>query len=387
MLDRFFLTVALVMALAMIFKPISNCSAQDQSGQTLTPDTPYHAEKKEPVNHSVEFSIVVTPPYHCKVLKVWVPVPQTDFAQQIQDSQFSTFPNDVKPQINNEPVYGNRFAYFEFHNPHGAQIITHRFKAKVWNLDWQLNPKSVETVKKWPDTFTSYLQPQSLNQEQKFQQVIQQIASGSNNASMPLVSAMNWIDQNLAYDHINASLRADANHAFVQRRGHCSDYHGLCATMGRALGYPTRVTYGLALFPKNSPSHCKMEAFLPPYGWVSFDLSETQKLVKKIQTSQELSDSQKTGLAAAARKRMQSGFRENSWLLLTKGTDYELVPKASNPARVIRTAYVEADGEVLPEPDPANLKKREFSWMTSHRYTADKAFKKPFKDLSTLTDD
>ncbi|QDV49515.1 transglutaminase-like domain-containing protein [Gimesia fumaroli] len=383
MLNRFVLTVTL----AILFQTSSICSAQNQSGQALTPDAPYHAEKQEPINHSVEFAIVVTPLYHCKVLKVWVPVPQTDFAQEIQESQFSTFPTDVKPQINREPVYGNRFAYFEFHDPQGAQIITHRFTAKVWNLDWQLNPKSVETVETWPDSFASYLQPQSLNQEQKFQQVIQQIATGSKNASIPLMNAINWIDQNLAYDHINASLKADANHAFTQRQGHCSDYHGLCATMGRALGYPTRVTYGLALYPKNSPSHCKMEAFLPPYGWVSFDLSETQKLVKKIQISKTLSDAEKAALRVAARKRMQAGFRENSWLLLTRGTDYDLVPKASKPVRVVRTAYIEADGEILPDPDPANLNKREFSWMTSHRYTADKPFKKPFKDLSTLAAD
>lgn len=383
MLNRFLLTVTIT----MILLSGPPCSAQNNASLKLTPNAPYRAAKQEPVTHSVEFSIVVTPPYHCKVLKVWVPVPQTDVAQEIQESQFSTFPSDLKPQINTEPVYGNRFAYFEFPDPHGAQIITHRFKAKVWNLDWQLKPESVESVSTWSKSFAPYLQSQSLNQEQDFQQVIQQIASGSQNASMPLMSAMHWIEQNLTYDHISASLRADANHAFTQRRGHCSDYHGLCATMGRALGYPTRVTYGLGLYPKNSPSHCKMEAFLPPYGWVSFDLSETQKLVKKIQTSQALTDVQKTALAAAARKRTLSGFRENSWLLLTKGTNYELVPKASQPVRVVRTAYTEADGEILPDPDPANLKKREFSWMTSHRYTADKPFKNPFKDLSTLSKD
>ena len=29
------------------------------------------------------------------------------------------------------------------------------------------------------------------------------------------------------------------------------------------------MTYGINPFPKNSPSHCKLEAYLPPYGWVS----------------------------------------------------------------------------------------------------------------------
>ncbi|QDT90409.1 transglutaminase-like domain-containing protein [Gimesia algae] len=365
--------------------PCTNISAETPS--PLKPDTPYTAKKSEPVTHDVEFSIIVTPPYHCKSLKVWVPVPQSDAVQEIEDSHFTTFPVNVNPQISSEPVYGNRFAYFEFHNPHGAQIITHRFQAKAWNLNWQLEPETVETVSNWPDQFSLYLTPQNIQDQQQFQQVLKQIGKETQSKSPGLIQAMNWIDQNLTYDHINASLQADANHALSQRRGHCSDYHGLCATMGRAMGYPTRVTYGLGLYPKNSPSHCKLEAFLPPYGWVSFDISETQKLVKAIQSSSDLTTQQKQNFTTAARQRLRSGFRENSWLLLTKGTDYELAPPASKPVRIIRTAYVEADGIALPEPDPANINKREFSWMTSHRYTADKAFKKPFKDLSTLNSD
>lgn len=353
----------------------------------LKPDTAYTAKKSDPVIHDVEFSVIVTPPYHCKVLKVWVPIPQSDAAQEINDSQFTTFPENVKPQISSESVYGNRFAYFEFHDPHGAQIITHRFQAKVWNLNWQLEPEAVETVSNWPDQFAPYLTPQTIQNQQQFQEVLKQIGKATDKKSSGLMQAMNWIDQNLTYDHINASLQADANHALSQRRGHCSDYHGLCATMGRAMGYPTRVTYGLGLYPKNSPSHCKMEAFLPPYGWVSFDISETQKLVKSIQSSSDLTPQEKQSLTTAAQQRLRSGFRENSWLLLTKGTDYDLAPPAAKPVRIVRTAYVEADGVALPEPDPANINQREFSWMTSHRYSADKSFKKPFKDLSTLNSD
>ena len=353
----------------------------------LSPDTPYTAKKSAPVTHDVEFSVIVTPPYHCKVLKVWIPVPQSDAAQKIENSQFTTFPDKVKPQISSEPVYGNRFACFEFHDPHGAQIITHRFRAQVWNLNWQLEPEAVETVSNWPDQFAPYLTPQSIQDQQQFQRVLKQIGKATEKQRPGLMQAMSWIDQNLTYDHINASLQADANHALSQRRGHCSDYHGLCATLGRAMGYPTRVTYGLSLYPKNSPSHCKMEAFLPPYGWVSFDISETQKLVKSIQSSNDFTPQQQQSLTPAARQRLRSGFRENSWLLLTRGTDYELAPPASKPVRIVRTAYVEADGAALPEPDPANSSQREFSWMTSHRYTADRPFKKPFKDLSTLSSD
>ncbi|QDU01680.1 Transglutaminase-like superfamily protein [Gimesia chilikensis] len=380
------LTVATYFLMALLTAPL-HAQAEKPESKSLRADLPYQVKKSDPINHEVEFSVIVTPPYHCKVLKVWVPVPQTNAAQEIAASEFTTFPQQVAPQISNEPVYGNRFAYFEFHDPHGAQIITHRFKARAWNLRWNMDPAQVTRVEQWPSSFEPYLKPQTVAQPEQFQQVIQNINAGFQNKGPGLIGAMNWIDRNLTYDHIHASLQADANHAFEQRRGHCSDYHGLCATMGRALGYPTRVTYGLALYPKNSPSHCKMEAYLPPYGWISFDLSETQKLAKQIQSDKELTSAQKTALTQAARERTLSGFRENSWLLLTRGTDYQLAPPALKPVRVVRTAYVEADGEILPEPDPANIKKREFSWMTSHRYTADKPFKKPFKDLSTLNAD
>ena len=100
----------------------------------------------------------------------------------------------------------------------------------------------------------------------------------STNPLTDMSAVMDWVIRDFKYDHNDASLQASAVHALEKHHGHCSDYHGFCASMGRVLGYPTRVTYGINPFPKNSPSHCKLEVFLPPYGWVSFDVSETQNL-------------------------------------------------------------------------------------------------------------
>ncbi|GIW80659.1 MAG: hypothetical protein KatS3mg105_2466 [Gemmatales bacterium] len=320
----------------------------------LTPDTPCQAQRSEPITHTVDFSVVVTPPAGCKVLKVWLPIPPSDRTQQIvEKSRFSTFPMRVREIIAVEPVFGNRFAYFEFHHPKGGQIIRHRFKIKVWNLNWNLDPSKVLNVVKWPPSFDVYRTPERIRNQEEFDKVIQSIVPRRSHPTKDLFRVMDWIDQNLVYDHRQASLRADAGHAFIERRGHCSDYHGLCTAMARALGYPTRVTYGLSLYPKNSPSHCKMEAYLPPYGWISFDLSETQKLVASIRTNDKLDEATKVRLIEAARDRLKKGFRENSWLLMTRGTNYQLAPKAVAPVSVVRTAYIEADGVPLPDPRPS----------------------------------
>jgi transglutaminase-like putative cysteine protease len=195
---------------------------------------------------------------------------------------------------------------------------------------------------------------------------------------------MNWVNGYMKYDHAVASLRASSEHALTNHAGHCSDYHGLCAAVGRALGYPTRITYGINPFPKNSPSHCKVEAFIPPYGWLSFDVSETQNLIGAIKKSKELDGKQKDDLIRAATERLMSGFRDNTWFLQTRGTDYDLAPHAAKRVPVVRTIYAEADGIALPAPDPANPHKNEFSWMTVHQYTPDKKVPYPFKDWSTL---
>jgi hypothetical protein len=208
--------------------------------------------------------------------------------------------------------------------------------------------------------------------------------SGQVNPAGDLAAVMDWISANMTYDHTTTSLVASTDHALTKKRGDCSDYHGLCSSLGRALGVPTRVTYGLHLFPKNLPCHCKLEAYLHPYGWVSFDVSETQRLVKAIEASDKLTAAEKKELALAAAARLRRGFRDNTWLLMSKGTDYDLAPAAAAKVPLVPTIYAEADGKPLPMPDPADSTKREFGWMTAHKYTADKPAPYPFKDWGTL---
>jgi hypothetical protein len=124
--------------------------------------------------------------------------------------------------------------------------------------------------------------------------------------------------------------------------------------------------------------------FLPPYGWVSFDVSETQKLVADIQKDAALDGARKETLIQAAQERLFRGFRDNTWFIQTRGSDYELAPPAANRAAVVRTIYAEADGVALPDPDPANKNQRGFAWMTVRQYTPDRPVTYPFKDAATL---
>ena len=369
---------------------VGSVSAQIQPGNGASaihdPGQPYSADKLNPVSYKADCSIIVTPPYKTKVLKVWIPMPPSDSAQIVHANEFTTFPMEVKPKIGTEKTFGNQFAYFEFHEPQGAQIIRHKFQVQTRELRWKVQPDQVKAVAKWPESFNVYRrsESQAIVLDDRFRKLLKEIVPNRKNPLSDLAMVMSWVGDNFTYDHHDASLAADAAKAFETHRGHCSDYHGFCAAMGRALGYPTRVTYGINTYPKNSPSHCKLEAFLPPYGWVSFDVSETQRMIAAIKRDGKLSDEEKANLTTAASERLLSGFRDNTWFLQTVGTDYDLEPPAKKRVAVVRTAYIEADGVALPDPDPADPQKREFAWMTAYEFKTEQNVVNPFTDYKSL---
>lgn len=354
----------------------------------LDPMQPYSAKRSNPVTYDIEFQVVVTAPYKTKQLRVWLPIPTSDVGQEVLSSELVTFPETVQPLIANEPLFGNRFAYFEFSSPQGGQIITHKLKIKVWELRWNVDSANIQSVKEWPTSFSSYRrnESQAVVTDDRFEKLLQQIVPQRRGGMNDLNAVMTWVSGNFTYDHANASLAGSSLHAFEQRRGHCSDYHGFCAAMGRLIGQPTRITYGINTFPKNSPSHCKLEAFLPPYGWVSFDVSETQRLAQSLSTNKNLSDADRATFVAAANRRLVSGFRDNTWYLQTRGSDYDLAPKATTKVPVVRTIYAEADGKALTEPDPGNANQTAFPWMTAHKFQPDHAVTYPFTDINSLAD-
>lgn len=351
----------------------------------LDPDLPYQARPAQAVSYRVDYLVMVTPPAKTKLLRVWLPLAPTEPGQKAERGTLSTFPVKVEPTVGTEPVFGNTFAYFEFANPVGAQVLRHQFEATVAELHWDVDPAKVARVERWPAGFDRYLKSdKAVVVDERFEKKVKGIVTERRGPADDLAAVMDWLHANMKYDHGRASLAASSEFALETQGGHCSDYHGLCAAFGRALGTPTRVTYGLAMYLKDSPSHCKVEAYLPPYGWVSFDVSDTQKLVQAIEADRELTAEKKAALTRAAFDRLRRGFRDNLWLRQTRGTDYDLVPKASRRVNIVRTIYAEADGVPLPEPDPADVNKREFAWMTALDAKPDRPVTYPFKDWSSL---
>src|SRR5437899_1219515 len=102
----------------------------------LDPALPYQAKRSNAVSYTVDYRVTVTAPQNTKKLRVWMPVPQSDAGQRVEGNAFHVFPTEATPTFHTEKVFGNMFAYFEFDNPQGAQIISQSFRATVWQLNW-----------------------------------------------------------------------------------------------------------------------------------------------------------------------------------------------------------------------------------------------------------
>lgn len=364
----------ILFALALL---VQSCVVQAETAVNLSADAEYQAQLSRSATYQVDFRVAVTAPAETKKLRVWLPLAEDNRAQRIENRQIETFPRDVKPSIHTEPFFGNTFAYFEFDSPQGTQLISHQFTAQLQQLNWQVDYSSVLQPESWSASLAPYqrIDPRAKDGD-PLRDVLQSIGPATRSSADRLVSAMQWVDQNLTYDHSVASLSGDPMHGLLYRRGHCSDYHGLCSTLAQKVGYPSRVVYGLQMFDKASPSHCKLEVFLPPYGWVTYDLSETQKLVIQIGQDKSLSPQQRDERVNFVKQRTMRGFRENTWLQVTRGTNYQLAPPASRPVPLIRTIYAEADGEPLIDFDPSNPDRNDAFWVTMHRVDGDDAARK-----------
>ena len=176
----------------------------------LDPNQPYQARKSDPVAYDVDFSVVVTAPAGTKLLKVWLPLPQTDAAQQVSDSRLSTFPDSVAPKVAREKVFGNTFAYFEFTIPE-AQIVRHKFKIKVWEHRWDIEPRVVQRVPKWPAGFAPYLKADIGRGGRAAEKDHQENRPRRQGPGQRPRRGHDLVQKNMKYDPSRASLKASSD--------------------------------------------------------------------------------------------------------------------------------------------------------------------------------
>jgi len=218
-------------------------------------------------------------------LLMWLPLPQEDDYQRIQDLRIES---PVAHTEGRDPLYGNPYAMFQ---PTPAQLaagfdVSLNFAATRLEHKVSLDTTSAKlaTTDASPAELQRYLEPDKLV---PLNGVIADLAkehtAGDTTTLAKAHDIYNYVLATMRYDKSGEGWgRGDAVWACSSKRGNCTDFHSLLIGMMRASGIPARFEIGFPLPEGKSEGeipgyHCWAEFYLNGTGWVPVDASEAWK--------------------------------------------------------------------------------------------------------------
>ena len=216
---------------------------------------------------------------------LWVPLPQEDGFQKIEDLRIESPVTFTKGQ---DPEYHNTFALFR---PTAAQLaegfdVSLRFVVTRLEHKAELITVSASSAASAsPDPMLArYLEPDKLV---PLNGVIAELAkehtAGDTSDMVKARHIYDYVVSTMHYDKTGEGWgRGDAVWACTSKRGNCTDFHSLFIGMMRASGIPARFEIGFPLPDSKTAGdipgyHCWAEFYVKGAGWIPVDASEASK--------------------------------------------------------------------------------------------------------------
>lgn len=297
-----------------------------------------HDEAASP-SRAFEFTCmtrVPKPPADAKMLRLWIPLPQSDAYQTIRRMRIAS---PVRYSRQREAEYGNQYLYAEIPAAQVTKPLEIRLSFEVVRREHRvaLGPTSAGTTAANtddpPEKLARFLAPDRLVPTDG---VIGALAAQETRGlTTPLDKARaiyNYVVSTMRYDKSGEGWgRGDAVFACNAKRGNCTDFHSLFIGMMRAAGIPARFEIGFPLpEDKHAASitgyHCWAEFYVEPYGWIPVDASEAWKNPSK--------------------REYFFGAHDANRVEFTLGRDIRLQPaQQGEPINYFIYPYAEADGK------------------------------------------
>jgi hypothetical protein len=266
-------------------------------------------------------------PAGTQTLRVWMPVPQTSTAQSIHNLTFTR-----PPQLNTEPEFGNRIAFWEIKNPGAELELGMTFVCERGEVVMDLE-RLADDGTEAPDQFAAFLRAERLVLVNDEIRELSRNITGDKTSTLEQARAI--------YDHVTKHMTYDKNHvgwgfgstrhACDVGKGNCTDFHALFNSLCRAEGIASSFEIGLYLpYQKgnNEPLggyHCWAFFRVPGKTWVPVDCSEADQI-------------------AGLRDFFFGGHTSNR-VALSTGRDLVLnPPQTGEPLNFFLNPYAEADG-------------------------------------------
>ncbi len=314
-----------------------------------------------------------------KVVKVWVPIPQTDEYQSICGVSFEA-DTAAKARITYDKENGNKMFYVEWDADTNRRdrVATLKFTAKRYAVS---RDKVVEDkTAAIPDDVKPYI-----TEESEFVKVNDPIVKaytaeatmGKTETVEKARAIYDWIIKNLERIDDNESLKNEKGEVnkfsvdgcgygdtvailtdlkeFGRAGGHCTDINSTFVAMCRAAGIPAREMFGIRLGNTEgevctSYQHCWAEFYVAGTGWVYADPGDVLKAVKGKNMNMTVEQVKKAKASEEIKKKTAELWAgvDNNRVVLSHGRDVTFVPAQSwGPCNTFGYPAAEVDGERL----------------------------------------
>lgn len=310
-----------------------------------------------------EFTFTV--PDGARQLRAWLTMPQDDPNQTVTDFKIDA-PVVTRIETDSE---GNRLVYLELANPPRDLKVTETF-----HLTRREARSGVDAKKTRPITdeerakYARYLAANTnVIIDDEIRKLSAQITGGEQNPVLAARKLYDWTLQNVDYwvkypDKLKASGIGSTEYCLRSRTGNCTDFHSLWASLARAGGIPTQIVYGSFLKKEldgkdaDQSYHCWPEFYVPSFGWVPHDVAVADIYMGDFPTTKD--NDEKVRLttgdgyhgADMAKVNYYFGNLDERRVTWSRGRDLILSPRqAGGPVNAIAKAYVEVDGQSVPD--------------------------------------
>lgn len=273
-------------------------------------------------------------PADAKISRIWIPLPQTDKYQTIDDLKVETA---FAYSRHRDPEYGNEYLYLEVPTAKVTEPAEVRVSFQVARQEHRValdaHAVNAQSHGVAPPDLQRFIQP---DRRVPLQGVIAELsAQETHGIQDPLAKASaiyNYVISTMRYDKSGTGWgNGDAIWACTAKRGNCTDFHSLFIGMMRAAGIPARFEIGFPLPADQHEGvipgyHCWAQFYVEPYGWIPVDASEAWKHPDK--------------------KDYFFGAHDDNRLQFTVGRDIRLdPPQHGDPLNFFIYPYAELDGK------------------------------------------
>ncbi|HZD32857.1 MAG TPA: transglutaminase domain-containing protein, partial [Candidatus Angelobacter sp.] len=253
---------------------------------------PSPAQSFSPPSRSFQFTYSFTVkdiPPGTKLVRVWVPVAQTDDHQTVRVVETSA---TVKTRMTKDPEYGNAILFAEIPNPTQTSTtfaLVYEVTRKEYSRgDYAQLEKKDTRPGVVPVAMTRCLAPdQLIPTDGTIKSLAVQVTGQQSGTVAKAKAAYDYLFTTMRYDKSGTGWgRGDAVWACDAKHGNCTDFHSPFIGMMRADGIPARFDIGFPL-PENKASgdipgyHCWAEFYSKNIGWIPVDISEAWKAQEK----------------------------------------------------------------------------------------------------------